>query len=130
MLAMVPLMVVGTASPLWAQGDWVYDDAGEKKKKEQAEKDKEKKKAEEIKAAEAKKPADVPKEGETAAAPAAAPPAETPPEEDMVDPEDRSPIDGVKGHIGIGYFTDFAPLGGRLTASHLLETAFDELTAK
>ena len=29
-------------------------------------------------------------------------------------PEDRSPIDAVKGHIGIGYFTDFAPLGARI----------------
>jgi glyoxylase-like metal-dependent hydrolase (beta-lactamase superfamily II) len=38
--------------------------------------------------------------------------------------EEFAKIDTLPG------FTDFVPLGGRLTASHLLETAFDELTAK
>lgn len=51
-----------------------------------------------------------PTEGDGTATPAAETPVQ-PGEE--VPPEERSPIDGVVGHIGIGYFTDFAPIGVR-----------------
>jgi len=36
---------------------------------------------------------------------------------------DRSPIDGVLGHYGIGYFTSSAPIGGRLWTER--DTAWD-----
>ena len=42
---------------------------------------------------------------------------------DSVDADGRSPIDGVKGHVGLGYFTDFAPLGIRYWSSRT--TGFD-----
>jgi hypothetical protein len=53
----------------------------------------------------------------TESPPAEAAPADEPTAaegDEEIDPAERSPIDGVKGHIGIGYFTDFAPLGMRL----------------
>lgn len=42
---------------------------------------------------------------------------------DEVAGDDRSPIDGVVGHYGIGYFTSSAPLGGRYWTDR--NTAFD-----
>lgn len=97
--SIIAVTVIGQATPTRAQGEWVYDDGEEKKK--------EKKGQEEIKAREGGgggQPA-----GEAAAGEGKPKRAE----EDGIDPAERSPIDGVKGHIGIGYFTDFAPLGMR-----------------
>jgi hypothetical protein len=39
--------------------------------------------------------------------------ADDEPEAAAVAPEGKSPIDGVQGHLGIGYFTGFAPVGIR-----------------
>ena len=94
----LPLLVVGIAAPAQAQSNW-------------ANADQEKKAAEEIEAQKAvNSPAST---SEAAPASTEAQPLRESQEEEVIDPSERSPIDGVKGHVGIGYFTDFAPLGMR-----------------